>query len=427
MSLARVGNADSEGLSQARRFAPSHRWRVLGIGVAANGSFAAALSGIPTTAVFMRSGYRIDTADLGYVLGAMGLGIAVSELPWGLVTDRLGDRKILLTGLSLTGVVLVLMACFVSPLAAYIPSAAMLAIALFFVGAIGGSLNGSSGRAVMAWFQEGERGFAMSVRQMALPAGGALGALILPSMAEHQGFQAVYGVLAALCFITTGFAWAWLHEPPLRQVSSASAAETLTAARSPLANGQVWRMVCGLGALCIPQVAVVTFSALFLHDVGHLSTAAISATIVAFQIGAAFTRVWSGRFTDKHRNRRPFLKACALTSAVLFAALGVALAVAPPTEAGFASPLAIVLLIFGGTVASTWHGIAFTELATIAGMKHVATALGLGNTFAFSIYFLTPLAIPLLLGAFSWTGVWLAAGIAALAAYLLFPKADTAR
>jgi hypothetical protein len=39
--------------------------------------------------------------------------------------------------------------------------------------------------------------------------------------------------------------------------------------------------------------------------------------------------------------------------------------------------------------------------------RHVATALGLGNTFAFGIYFLTPLAIPLMLGVAAWKGVWL--------------------
>ena len=65
-------------------------------------------------------------------------------------------------------------------------------------------------------------------------------------------------------------------------------------------------------------------------------------------------------------------------------------------------------MIIGSTAASTWHGIAYTELATIAGMKHVGAALGL-NTFAFSTYFLTPLAIPFVLDASAWQGVWFVA------------------
>lgn len=405
--------------------APSHRWRVLGIGVAANAAVSAAFAGIPATAVFVRSGYQLSNATFGWAIGAMGLGLALSELPWGLVTDWLGDRKVLLAGLGLTGIVLALMAWFVSPTAGYVPSAVLLGLSLLCVGAIGGSVNGSSGRAVMAWFQDGERRFAMSLRQMSVPAGGALGALILPVTAEYFGFGAVYGLLAALCLAIAAFTWAWLHEPPIRTVTPPAQAAS-GAGRGPglFGNVQIWRTVCGLGALCVPQVVAVTFAAVFLNDVGHLGTAAISASIVTFQTGAAFTRVWSGRFTYRHRNRRPFLRACALLTAAIFGSLGllVGFASVAPSYAEPAIAAAVVLMVIGGIAASTWHGIAYTELATIAGMEHVGAALGLGNTFAFSTYFLTPLAIPLILNVFAWQGVWLAAAAAACVASVLFPR-----
>jgi MFS family permease len=409
------------------QFAPSHRWRVLGVGVAANGSVAAAFAGIPATAVLIRSGYQFNNTTFGGVIGAMGLGLAVSELPWGLITDWLGDRRVLLAGLSLTGVVLALMAFFVAPTAGRVPSAASLAVSLLFVGGIGGSVNGSSGRAVMAWFHEGERGFAMSLRQMSVPAGGAIGALILPGLAKYLGFGAVYGVLAAFCFITAAFTWIWLHEPPTPQAAaSRQPASKPNRARGLLSNSQIWRTVCGLGALCVPQVVAVTFAAVFLSDIGHLGTAAISASIVTFQLAAAFTRVWSGRFTDRHRNRRGFLRGCARATAAIFASLALLIAFASfvPGYAGPAITVAVVLMIVGSTAASTWHGIAYTELATIAGMNHVGAALGLGNTFAFSTYFLTPLAIPFVLDVSAWQGVWFVAAGAALIASFLFPTPE---
>jgi MFS family permease len=407
------------------RLAPSHRWRVLGIGLAANAAVAAAFAGIPAAAVFVRSGYQLNNSTFGSVIAAMGLGLAVSELPWGLVTDWLGDRKVLLTGLSLTGLVLALMSRFVVPAAGYVPAASFLGLALLSVGVIGGSVNGSSGRAVMAWFQEGERGLAMSLRQMSVPAGGALGALILPTTAEHLGFGAVYGLLAVFCFVVAAFTWVWLHEPPTRTAASpVQAAAAAQAALGPFGKREIWLTVFGLGALCVPQVVAVTFAAVFLNDVGHLGTAAISASIVTFQIGAAFARVWSGHFTDRRKNRRPFLRACALLTAAIYGLLGllVGLASVVPSYAGPAIAAAVVLMVLGGTVASAWHGIAYTELATIAGMKHVGTALGLGNTFAFSTYFLTPLAVPFVLHDFAWQGVWFAAAAAAFAASVLFPK-----
>jgi hypothetical protein len=95
-----------------------------------------------------------------------------------------------------------------------------------------------------------------------------------------------------------------------------------------------------------------------------------------------------------------------------------------PGYAGPAITVAVVLMIVGSTAASTWHGIAYTELATIAGMNHVGAALGLGNTFAFSTYFLTPLAIPFVLDVSAWQGVWFVAAGAALIASFLFPTPE---
>jgi MFS family permease len=161
----------SEYLSVApggRTRGANHRWKVLGVGFAANASCAAAFSGIPTTAVFLRSGYHIGNSGLGLVLGMLGLGIAVSELPWGLLTDRWGDRRVLLLGLGATAAALAGMAFVAVPHGAYIPGLPMLAVGLLLVGLLGGSVNGSSGRAVMAWFREGERGLAMSIRQTAV-------------------------------------------------------------------------------------------------------------------------------------------------------------------------------------------------------------------------------------------------------------------
>src|SRR6201996_5875155 len=101
------------GLSGGRT--ARHKWKVLGVGFAANASFSAAFSGIPTTAVFLRSGYHLGNDGLGLVLGMLGLGIAVSELPWGLLTDRWGDRRVLLLGLASTGAALAVMAAWAVP------------------------------------------------------------------------------------------------------------------------------------------------------------------------------------------------------------------------------------------------------------------------------------------------------------------------
>ncbi|EIF28608.1 sugar phosphate permease [Burkholderia sp. Ch1-1] len=418
------------GLSGGRT--ARHRWKVLGVGFAANASFSAAFSGIPTTAVFLRSGYHLGNDGLGLVLGMLGLGIAVSELPWGLLTDRWGDRRVLLLGLLSTAAALAGLALFVVPSATHVPGVTALALGLLLVGLLGGSVNGSSGRAVMAWFREGERGLAMSIRQTAVPAGGGLGALLLPVLASHFGFASAYAVLALACAMTAAFAWRWLHEPShtdadgAREIHDTAAASGGRTRVSPLRDIGIWRVALGAGALCVPQLAVVTFGTVFLHDFSRAGVLAISVTMAAVQAGAAIARVWSGGWTDRRGNRRAYMRACSLLTAVLFASLALLTGLASMHRAALTAVFALTVVL-GGVSASAWHGVAFTELATLAGTNRAGTALAIGNTCVFLTLFVTPLAIPPLLTAGSWPMVWAVASVCALIALPVFPRAARER
>ncbi|MCO1348287.1 MFS transporter (plasmid) [Burkholderia vietnamiensis] len=452
---------------------PAHRWRVLAAGVAANMSFSAAAAGIPTTAVWMRSAYRLDNASLGLVLGALGFGVALSELPWGIAADRFGDRRVLLTGLVATAAMLAVMVAAIVPSAHAVPPLLRVVAAMCCVGLLGGSVNGSSGRAVMRWFGERERGLAMSIRQTAVPLGGGVGAALLPALASHAGFAAVYGALMLLCAGSAALTWRWLHEPPGGVVafapSATSAASVATAtsgasdssvasaasvpsatsrtsdtsaasaapstsststtppaaqqasaapARGPLASARVWRIVLGIGALCAPQFAVLTFATVFLHDFGRLGLAGISTAMVALQAGAMVMRVWSGRHTDRHGNRRAYLRGSVCVAAGAFSLLAAATAASPYVPLG----AIVAILVFAGICVSAWHGVAYTELATLAGANHAGTALGMANTVVYLGLFATPLAIPPLLAVSSWSVVWLATALIAGATYPLFAR-----
>jgi len=402
---------------------PAHRWRVLAAGVAANMSFSAAAAGIPTTAVWMRTAYHLDNGALGLVLGALGFGVALSELPWGMAADRFGDRRVLLAGLVATAAMFALMVCTIVPSAHGVPPLMRVVVAMCCVGLLGGSVNGSSGRAVMRWFGERERGLAMSIRQTAVPLGGGVGAALLPSLASHLGFAAVFGTLMLLCAASAGLTWRWLHEPPpapaAMHVATHRRVEQQQSARhvrNPLASGPVWRIVLGIGLLCAPQFAVLTFATVFLHDFGRLGLAGISAAMVVLQLGAMVMRVWSGRHTDRHGNRRAYLRGSVFVAAGSFALLAAATAGSPHV------PLAaiVAILVFAGICVSAWHGVAYTELATLAGANHAGTALGMANTIVYLGLFATPLAIPPLLAASSWSVVWLATALIAAATYPLF-------
>ena len=400
--------------------AARHRWKVLAAGVAANASFSAIFSGIPVTSVVLRADYQLSNTQLGLALGLLSLGVALGELPWGVLTDRLGDRKVLLTGLLGTVAALWLLVLFALP-GQGAATFRWLCAGLMLAGLLGGSVNGSSGRAVMGWFRDGERGLAMSIRQTAVPLGGGIGALLLPSLAAHAGFGAVYGALIAGCLASVWLTLLWLREPPPSpQVQPGNG--TVAQERSALCSGMVWRLALGTGLLCAPQVALISFGGIFLHDFSHAGLVLISAVMATVQVGAAVSRIASGRWTDRRGNRRGYLRGCALLSAGLFALLGILTAFSAGASSALV-PLALSLTAAGIAV-SAWHGVAYTELAVQAGPAQIGTALGLGNSCVFTVFFLTAQAVPPLLQWQGWASVWLAMALVALAVRPLFPPPD---
>lgn len=178
-----------------------------------------------------------------------------------------------------------------------------------------------------------------------------------------------------------------------------------------------------IGLLCCPQFAVLTFATVFLHDFSGAGIATLTAVMVAVQLGAMVARIASGRWTDRHGNRRAYLRGCVWLGCVLFVALAAAAWLQGAIPGNRAALLAVpVLLAAAGICASAWHGVAYTELATLAGAARAGTALGLANTCVYLGLFLTPLALPRLVAAASWPLAWLAAGGAMLAILPLLPR-----
>jgi sugar phosphate permease len=68
-------------------------------------TFAVAFGGVAVSGVLMHDSYHFSVGELGFVLGCMGLGVAISEIIWGILTDMLGDKVILFTGLTLMGAI----------------------------------------------------------------------------------------------------------------------------------------------------------------------------------------------------------------------------------------------------------------------------------------------------------------------------------
>jgi sugar phosphate permease len=272
----------------------------------------------------------------------------------------------------------------------------------------------------MAWFAKRDRGLAMSIRQTAVPAGGAIGAALLPFLAVTLGFRSVFGVLASLCMLASVAAILWLHDPPVsagaadEMSAHGAAADSTPVTPDPLRRWDVWRVAISGGLLTCPQFAILTFGSVFLHDVKHMSISSAALVLVVVQVLGATGRVLTGRISDRRGGgRRPIIKLLGWASAIAFAVTAVVGSL----------PTAIVIVLLGtaGTFASSWHGVAYAEIAEMAGVGRAATALGMENTTVFVGAFTIPMLIPVVLIA-GWPAVWALVAICSLAAAWFVPR-----
>lgn len=380
----------------------NQRWFVLGAGFFANAVFAMAITGISAVAILLQKTYTLSDQKLGIALGMIALGIAVSEFFWGILTDRLGGRRVLHIGL--------ISLIFLFGYMFFNTNTNSLIPLLFFVGFMGGSINGASGRAIMMWFEPQEQGFAMSIRQTALPVGGALGALLLPTLATFFNFNTVYVALFVLNTIASILVLLWIHEPEIGHQN------TQIQTRNGLKTLNFWKVILFSACLCFPQIATSMFAALFLHEIYHFSLLQTSLCIIVIQLCAGICRILIGHLTDIYQIRGHFLKFFPVFLMACFIVLCWA------TTCWYSTVCIAIAFILTTILAACWNGVAYAQMATLAGKGYIGRALGIGNTFVFGSFFLTTTFVPTLIKFSGWQHVWLITCIFIMMAFISIPS-----
>jgi sugar phosphate permease len=366
---------------------------VLAGGTLSQTTYSAIWFGIAVMAPQLRQSLHLSLAETGLLISSSLVGSVVSLIPWGLATDRIGERVVLVSGLTLCGAALLA--------AARAHSFWLLAVLLAFAGASGASVQSASGRAVMHWFEPGQRGLALGLRQTAIPLSGFAVSVALPPVLRAGGVGWGFGVLGCSCLVGAAVGGLVLREGPRRDAPAG-----VPAGPPPLRDRRIWTLSIGSALVLAPQLCVAGFTVLYLHEERHLSPGAAAGVLAVMQALAVGGRIGAGRWSDLRASRLRPLRAIALA-----AACGVAL-----TTVLLDAPLVLLLptLVVTGVLSMSWNSLSFAAAVELAGHGRSGAAIGLQQT----LLNVPGAAYPGLFGALVAATSW-RVGFAAVAAFPL--------
>ncbi|QBJ98528.1 MFS transporter [Rhodococcus sp. ABRD24] len=375
---------------------------MLGLGVLAQ-SAGAVFANAPAFLIpTLHDEYGMNLSQAGLIAAAPTLGFLVSLMAWGAIVDRIGERRVLVIGLTLTALA--------SAGAALSSSFALLGGLLVLGGMAASSANAASGRVVVGWFPPERRGLAMGIRQMSLPLGVAVAALTVPRIAESHGLGWAL-VLPTIVAVVAVAACLFVVDPPRPSRARAQESGLLD---NPYRNqGVLWRIHSVSVLLVVPQYLVWTFTLVWLMADRHWSAASAGVLITVTQLLGAAGRIAAGFWSDRVGSRMGPLRTVAIAAAVSMGALAL-------TD-WLNSPVSVALMMLASVITVADNGLAFTAVAEIAGPYWSGRALGAQNTSQYVAASLVPPIFGALIGVAGFPLTFAAAALFPLVAVPLVP------
>jgi len=377
----------------------TQRWRVLALMTTAQAGASVVQQALGSLSPILVATFAISKAQLGVIFTALMFGSATFTAAAGVLTDRFGERRLVLySGIAMA------MALTAATL---VPHYWWLVLCIFVFGMAYAVSTPAGGRAVLAWFDR-DRGVAMGIRQTGVPVGGVFGALTLPYVAHVAGLRGAFLYAAVITLVTTLIAVVPYREGEREAgLSSASILRGMRAlARDPRMIGVTLTCMV-LSGIQQTMNAFITVTAVVL--VG--TTPALAALAFACAQGAAVAgRLGWGFFSDRvlHGERLiPFAIICVLAAG--------ATATLSTLHGGRVVPLFVAAAILGFSGAG-WNGLMAAALAEVGGADRAASALGLALTAIFMASATAPAAFGAVADHTSLRVSWLIASALALLA-----------
>jgi MFS family permease len=311
----------------------------------------------------------LTLGQAGLLASAPTLGLVITLIAWGALTDRIGERWVIASGLAITAL---------AAFAAMFASDYISLGALFLIGGMASaSPNAASGRVVIGWFPKERRGLAMGIRQMCQPLGVAVAALTIPQLAASGGIAAALVVPAVLCAVSAVLCAVGIVDPPRPPRRAAGTGDLHPQAvwHPYRSSSLLWRIHAVSMLLVVPQFTLSTFGLVWLVTELHFSALAAGVVIGVSQFAGAIGRIGVGVLSDRMGSHLRPLRWVSLAAVAVMLLMAVA--------ASLGSVGAAVILIVAAIVTVADNGLAYTSVAEIAGPFWSGRALGAQNTGQF--------------------------------------------
>jgi len=330
-----------------------------------------------TLTPFIESRLHIGAAQLGLLLSAQMVGAVLTTSVAGMLTDRFGDKVVVLWSGLFMGTSLLL--------AAAIPNFAWLLFWLCMYGIGYAAVTPAGSHAIVFFFKKEDRGFAMGLRQCGVPLAGLLGSIILPAIALRFDYQWALVAAGLVTIAACATASEFYREPKSLRGESVSIRGMLLEMLACSRDVRLILITLTGMVLIVSQMAVMAFLTLTLvHEAAY--TIALAVTIFGVsQVAAIAGRLswgWASDHIFKGSRAIPLMIACIVIASAAFAFSWLT----PHTPFVIVALAAAVL----GFSAEGWLGVGVIAIAEIGGAEHSGSALGAGLTWIFVAAFVAP-------------------------------------
>jgi MFS family permease len=355
--------------------------------------------GLPAIGPELLGDFDLTLFELGAVLTAGLLGAGVSLIGAGVLVDRVGARRSMLAGTAVGTLGLAL--------AAGASSKHFLFWALFVFG-VGTAVVPIAGTgALFRAYPPARRGWALGVRQTAVPLGGAVAAVLFPALYAVGGARLTLAASAAAVAVSGGW-FAFLVPSEELHVVARRGAALRTILRAP----GVTRLLAVAACYIVVLQALLAFLVPAVRESGHSELTA-SVAYFGVNVAAMVARIVWGSMADRGGGSR---RVRTLVEVGLLAAVG-AIVFAFALHAG---PVVVVLAaVVFGLGALGWNALVYVSAGERVDPSLAGRSVAVAATVVFVLSGLVTPLLGALVDAVGWDALWLAMALTAAAgAYL---------